>query len=81
MRGDRGMKIDCSNCSTTLTLDPTEGTITYARPASGRGSKRVPATTIVADVWTADEYLLMWDAPCCTVDGEPYADSYEEVTA
>ena len=71
------MKIDCSNCMTTITLDLDRGTATYTTPASGRGSKRTAAVTTTATV-VFDGDLFMWDSPCCTVDGEPYADSYEE---
>ena len=71
------MRIDCSNCGTTLTLNITQGTVIYNKPGSGRGSKRIHAAVIVNTVWTDDDYLFMWDSPCCTFDGEPYADSYE----
>ena len=72
------MKINCGNCGETLAVDLDRGTVTYNRPGSGRGSKRTPASVIVNTVWTEDEYLFCWDAPCCVLDGEAYADSYED---
>lgn len=79
------MKIDCSNCLTTLDLDLSEWTVTYCRKGQGQGSKRIPPAVIVNSVFTDDDYLMCWEAPCCLIGGEAYADSYEpcgeEVTA
>ena len=75
------MKINCGNCGETLAVDLDRGTVTYNRPGSGRGSKRTPASVIVNTVWTEDEYLFCWDAPCCVLDGEAYADSIEDSTS
>jgi hypothetical protein len=79
------MKIDCSNCMTTLDLDLDGGTVTYKRKGEGQGSKRIPPAVIVNDVYTDDDYLMMWESPCCLIGGEAYPDSYEpyeeEVTA
>ena len=69
------MKVDCSNCMTTITVDPDAGTATYTRPGQGRGSKRIPTETFSKPAWFEyDGYLLVWEAPCCP----DYVDSYEE---
>jgi hypothetical protein len=67
------VNLDCSNCMTTITVNPTAGTATITRPAQGRGSKRTPATTITTPVWR-EGVLIVWEAPCCP----DYVDSYEE---
>ena len=70
------MKISCSNCFTTIEFDMEAGTVSHTSKAQGRGSKRVEAKTTTNEVFS-DGYLFMWDAPCCTVNGETYGDSYE----
>jgi hypothetical protein len=69
------MKIDCSNCMTTITVDPDKGTATYTRPGQGQGRKRIPTEIIVRNAWDEDG-LLVWEAPCCP----DYVDSFEEGT-
>ena len=69
------MKVNCSNCSTELNLHLNAGAVTYRVPAAGRASKRVEAHTITT-VLFYDGFLWTWDAPCCTDNGEEYADSY-----
>jgi hypothetical protein len=74
-------QIDCSNCGAEININLAYMFVEYTTVAHGRGSKRVESTTIKNDVVTGDEYLYCWDAPCCTVGGEPYADSIEADSA
>lgn len=66
------MKIECSNCGSTITLSKTASTVTVTRPGSGRGSKRIEPSKVVNDVFT-DNGFLTWEAPCC----DDYWDSHD----
>lgn len=65
----------CSNCATRLTI--TDTGVSAKIPGRGRGSNRVAPYTASTQWYSNDNYLILWDAPCCTVGGEPYSDSYE----
>jgi hypothetical protein len=67
------MKVDCSNCLTTITVDRARGVATHSIPAQGRGSKRTAAATITKHAWVEDDCLLVWEAPCC----DDYVDSFD----
>lgn len=65
--------IPCSQCMTDLTVDLRQGTVTYKKPARGRGRLRVELQVLTSDL--VDEgALFTWEAPCC----EDYVDSLEK---
>ena len=67
----------CSGCMKDLSLNLKDGILTMHIPSNGlRGSKRVEAATLTADILfdaeDVDFYLAMWDCPTCG-----YADSLD----
>ncbi len=71
------MKVQCSNCTETVTVSFTNSTVSHTVSAHGRAGKRVEARTTTNDLFSEGEYFHNWEAPCC----EDYWDSLElEVT-
>ena len=72
------MKINCSNCNTQITLNLVAETAEHTTAGYGKGSKRVPAKTRSNSLWIDSNGLVVWDAPCCNLNGvEVYEDSLE----
>jgi len=72
------MKTNCSNCGTQITLNLSAEVAEYTTAAYGKASKRVPARTVSNSLWVDSSGLVVWDAPCCNLNGdEVYSDSLE----
>ena len=71
------MKRNCSNCGTQIKLNLSAEAAEYTTTAYGRGSKRVEAQLISNLLWVDSNGLVVWESPCCKVDGESYEDSLE----